>query len=66
MDELMPGSAAADSRQVGMMYGLLFRDVWQVWREMSQPYNAAMLISAAGVVFMLGCRSLARRHEDER
>lgn len=63
MEELMPGSEAADARQIGIMDGLFARDVWNVWTDVSRPYPAAVLIAAGGVLVFVGCRRLARRHD---
>lgn len=62
-EELMPGTDAAEARQVGVMYGLFARDAMNVWRDVSQPYPAAALLTGFGVLVQLGCTRLARRHE---
>lgn len=63
IEELMPGTAAAEARQIGVMDGLFARDVWNVWTDVSQPYPAAALISVFGLLVLWGCNRLARRHD---
>jgi hypothetical protein len=65
LEELMPGTEAAEARQMGVMYGLFMRDAWNVWVEVRRPYPAAALISASGLLVLWGCNRLARRHEAE-
>ena len=65
LEELMPGYAAAESRQVGEMDGLFARDVWDTWSDLRRPYPAAAIIATAGVLVFLGFNRLARRHETE-
>jgi hypothetical protein len=65
LEELMPGSEAAESRQVGEMNGLFARDVWDTWSEVRRPYPAAALIATSGVLAFWGFSRLARRHETE-
>jgi hypothetical protein len=64
-EELMPGTEAAEARQVGVMYGLFARDARNVWLDLAQPYPAAAIITVSGTLVLLGCSRLARRHETE-
>jgi hypothetical protein len=65
IEEVLPGSEAAASRQMGIMYGPLLQDVWDFYREIQQPYIASVLIVATSALVMLGCRRLARRHLED-
>lgn len=65
LEELIPGYAAAESRQVGEMDGLFARDVWETWSAVRRPYPAAAVIAAAGVLLFWGCTRLARRHDGD-
>ena len=62
-EELIPGYGADERRQVGEMYGLFARDVWDVWSDIRRPYPAAAIITASGVLVLWGFDRLARRHE---
>src|SRR5579859_6665335 len=64
-EELIPGYADAERRQVGEMDGLFARDVWDVWSEVRRPYPAAAIITTSGVLAFWGLNRLARRHEAE-
>ena len=64
-EELIPGYDAAERRQVGEMYGLFARDVWDVWSDVRRPYPAAAIITTSGVLVLWGFNRLARRHETE-
>jgi len=65
VEELLPGTAAAASRQMGLLYGPFVRDLWEVWRGLRRPYPLATIIATSGVIVMLGCSRLATRHDDE-
>jgi hypothetical protein len=65
IEEVLPGTEAAEARQMGEMYGLFMRDVWNVWSDVRRPYPAAGLIACSGLVVMWGCHQLARRHDAE-
>jgi hypothetical protein len=62
-EELIPGYAAAERREVGEMNGLFARDVWDTWSAVSRPYPAAAIIVTAGFLVFWGFTRLARRHE---
>ncbi len=64
-DELIAGYDAAERRQVGEMYGLFARDVWDTWSEVRRPYPAAAIIATTGAMVFWGFNRLARRHETE-
>ena len=64
-EELIHGYAAVERRQVGEMYGLFARDVWDTWSDVRRPYPAAAIITTAGVLVLWGFNRLARRHETE-
>jgi len=61
--EVLPGTEAAEARQMGEMYGLWMRDVWNVWVDLRRPYPFATLIAVSGVLVMWGCNRVARRHD---
>jgi len=63
VEELLPGTEAAEARQVGVMYGLFARDAWNVWSDVRRPYPAAALIVLSGCLVHWGCSRLARRHD---
>jgi hypothetical protein len=63
IEEVLPGTEAAEARQMGEMYGLFMRDAWNVWCDVRRPYPAAVLIASSGLLVTLGCSRLARRHE---
>ena len=63
--ELIAGYDAAERRQVGEMYGLFARDVWDTWSEVRRPYPAAAIITTLGVLVLWGFNRLAQRHETE-
>jgi uncharacterized membrane protein YphA (DoxX/SURF4 family) len=63
IEEVLPGTEAAEARQMGQMYGLFIRDLWNLWIDVRRPYPAAVLITASGALVMWGCNRLARRHE---
>lgn len=65
LEELMPGSNAAERRQVGEMGGLFARDVWDTWSDVRRPYPAAAIIATSGVLILWGFNRLARRHDAE-
>ena len=65
LEEAIPGSDAAERRQVGEMYGLFARDVWDTWSDVRRPYPAAAIIATSGVLVLWGFNRLARRHETE-
>ncbi len=65
LEEAIPGSDDAERRQVGQMYGLFARDVWDVWSDVRRPYSAAAIIATSGVLVLWGLNRLARRHETE-
>jgi hypothetical protein len=65
LEELIPGYDAAERRQVGEMYGLFARDVWDTWSDVRRPYPAAAIIATSGVLVLWGFTRLARRHETE-
>ncbi len=65
LEEAIPGSDEAERRQVGEMYGLFARDVWDIWSDVRRPYPAAAIIAASGVLLLCGFNRLARRHETE-
>ena len=64
-EELIPGYDASESRQVGEMYGLFARDLYDTWSEIRRPYPAAAIIATSGVLVLWGFNRLARRHETE-
>ena len=63
MEELLPGTEAAEARQVGEMQGLFMRDLWDLWSEVRRPFVAAPLLAASGLLILWGCRRLAAMHE---
>lgn len=63
IEEVLPGSEAAEARQMGEMNGLFARDLWNVWMEVRRPYPSAVLIAGTGLLVFWGCIRLARRHE---
>lgn len=63
LEEVMPGSDAAEARQVGLMYGLFARDAWDVWMDVRRPYPSAALIATSGLLVWWGSHRLARRHD---
>ena len=65
LEEVLPGYDASERRQVGEMYGLFGRDVWDTWSEVRRPYPAAAIITTMGVLVFWGFNRLARRHETE-
>jgi hypothetical protein len=65
MEEIFPGTDAAEARQMGEMYGLFMRDAWNVWADLRRPYPFAALITVSGSLVMWGCTYMARRHETE-
>ncbi len=64
LEEVTPGYDAAERRQVGEMYGLFARDVWDVWSDVRRPYSAAAIIATSGVLVLWGFNRLARRHHE--
>jgi hypothetical protein len=65
IEEVLPGTEAAEARQMGEMYGLFMRDAWNVWCDVRRPYPASVLIAVSGLLVMWGCSQLARRHDAE-
>jgi hypothetical protein len=63
--DLISGYDADERRQVGEMYGLFGRDVWDLWSDVQRPYTAAAIITTSGVLVFWGFSRLARRHERE-
>ena len=63
VEELLPATVAAESRQMGILYGPFVRDLWDVWRDLRRPYPFATIIATSGLIVMVGCSRLARRHE---
>jgi len=59
-EELIPGYDAAERRQVGEMYGLFARDLWDAWSDVRRPYPAAAIIATSRVLVLWGFNRLAR------
>jgi hypothetical protein len=64
-DEMIAANTEAERRQVGEMYGLFARDLWDTWSDLQRPYPAAAIFTASGLLIMWGLNRLARRHETE-
>ena len=64
-EEMIAANAAAERRQVGEMYGLFARDLWDTWSDLQRPYPAAAILATSGVLIFWGLNRLARRHESD-
>jgi hypothetical protein len=64
-EEMIAANAAAERRQVGEMYGLFARDLWDTWTDLQRPYPAAAILTTSGALIFWGLNRLARRHETE-
>ena len=63
IEEVLPGTAARNSRQMGILYGPIVQAVWDFYQELQQPYTEAPLVAVASLIVMIGCFRLAQSHE---
>jgi hypothetical protein len=66
IEELLPGTAAANARQVGLLYGHGVQSLWEVYQEMKQPAGQAVMVAAISGLATAGCFRAAwlREHRD--
>jgi len=60
LEELLPGSTAARSRQTGLLYGRGVQSRWEVYQELRRPGAEAFIIAAAGAAGAALCFRMAR------
>lgn len=64
-DELLPGNARAESRQMEILYGKLGLLTWELSDDLKQPGTQAFLIATVSVLFAAGCFYFARLSDDD-
>lgn len=67
IEDLLPGTTAANSRQVGLLYGHGVQSLWEVYQELKRPAGQAAMVAALSAVIAAGCFRVAwlREHGDE-
>jgi len=55
LEDLLPGTTAANTRQVGLLYGPAVASLWEIYQELKQPGGQACLVAAFAAVTAAGC-----------
>jgi hypothetical protein len=55
LEDLIPGTRAADARQVGILYGRLVRSVWEVYQDLKRPAAQGVMIAVISGLVAAGC-----------
>ncbi|HVC21258.1 MAG TPA: hypothetical protein VNE16_14380 [Vicinamibacterales bacterium] len=61
MDQLLPGYAQADARQMGILYGGTGVLMSEGLEQLKRPDTQAIIIAAVSVLIALGCFYVARQ-----
>jgi hypothetical protein len=64
-DELMPGNARAESRQMGLLYGRMGILISQWSDDLKQPGTQAVIIAVVSILIAAGCFYFARLTDDD-
>lgn len=59
IEELLPGTTAANSRQVGLLYGHGVQSLWEVYQDLKQPGGQALMVAAVAGLAAAGCFRVA-------
>jgi hypothetical protein len=63
-DELLPGNARAESRQMGLLYGNMGVLISEWSDDLKQPGTQAVIIAAGSILVAAGCFYFARLLDD--
>jgi hypothetical protein len=55
IEDLIPGTTAANSRQVGLLYGHAVQSLWEIYQELKQPAAQAVIVAALSGLIAAGC-----------
>ena len=64
-DELLPGNARAESRQMGVLYGKMGVLISQWSDDLKQPGTQAVIIAVASIMVAAGCFYFARLLDED-
>ena len=55
IEDLLPGTRAANARQIGLLYGHGVESLWEVYQELKEPAGQAMTVIAISGLVAAGC-----------